>query len=106
MISLASVRSDIAYGFRTLRRRPAFTVVASVTLALGIGATAVMFSLVDGVLIRPLPYAHADRLVELVHRYPEKGLDRWNMSQQNLAMYRDGVGSFASVAGYMETGIT
>lgn len=102
----ASLRSDIAYGFRTLRRHPTFTAIASLTLALGIGATAAMFTLVDGILLRPLPYPHADRLVELVQSYPEKGLDRWNMSPQNLANYRDRVTSFALVAGYARSGVT
>ncbi|HZD05132.1 MAG TPA: ABC transporter permease, partial [Longimicrobiales bacterium] len=62
---LEDLLRDLAYGARTLRRSPAFAITAVVTLALGIGAVTAAFSLVDGVLLRPLPYGAPDRLVEL-----------------------------------------
>ena len=61
------IRQDLVFASRQLRRSPAFAIVAVLTLGLGIGATTAIFSAVDGVLLRPLPYPQADRLVRLFH---------------------------------------
>jgi predicted permease len=98
--------ADFRYALRTLRRMPAFTTVATITLALGIGATTAMFTLVDGILLRPLPYPGADRLVRLIQSYPEIGLDTWGLSQQNLAMYRDRATDFVAFAGFRAGDVT
>src|SRR6478736_3971674 len=60
--SMESVIRDIAFAFRSLRRQPAFAVTAVLTIALGIGATSAIFSVVNAVLLRPLPYSDAARL--------------------------------------------
>ena len=103
---IESVWSDFRFALRTLRRIPAFTTVATLTLALGIGATSAMFTLVNGILLRPLPYPNADRLVRLIQSYPEKGLDTWGISQQNIALYRDRSTDFEAFSAYRGGSIT
>src|SRR5436189_3351634 len=67
---------DVRYGLRQLRRSPGFTAVAVVTLALGIGATTGIFSVVDGVLLRSLPYRNPTRLVSLYKDRSRTGFPR------------------------------
>ena len=97
---LASIGSDLRYSLRTLRRAPVFTVVATLTLALGVGATSAVFSLVNGILLNPLPYPDPGRLVQVMQSYPEKGLDTWTLSEANIAMYAERQHVFSAFAAY------
>jgi predicted permease len=62
---LESLLQDVRFAFRQMRRAPGFTITAVITLALGIGANAVIYTLIDSILLRPLPYAHQERLVRI-----------------------------------------
>ena len=71
---------DVRYAIRSLRKQPVFTLVAVLTLALGIGANTAIFSLLYQILLRPLPYADADRLVYVWNTYPLMGLPQASVS--------------------------
>ncbi|MEX2282589.1 MAG: ABC transporter permease [Gemmatimonadota bacterium] len=103
---LHSVRSDFQYALRMFRRMPTLTAVATITLALGIGATTAMFTLVNSILLRPLPYPESDRIVRVIQSYPEIGLDTWGLNQMNIAQYRDRSTDFASFAGIRGGSVT
>ena len=66
---------DSRYGLRALRRSPAFTTVAVITLAIGIGATTAIFNVVNGILLKPLPYPEPEALIALTHTAPGLGVD-------------------------------
>jgi len=89
---------DLRYGVRILLKQPAVTLVAVVTLALGIGANTAIFSLVNSILLRPLPFREPDRLVLMLQASPKLGLNSWGVSQADFAAYRDQNRSFESIA--------
>ena len=75
---------DVRYGLRTMSRNPGFTIVAVLSLSLGIGGNAAMFSLVNGVLIQPLPYPEPDRLVRVTEYYPKGGIVALQQRSQSM----------------------
>ncbi len=85
---------DLRYAGRQLVRRPGLTAVLVLTLALGIGATTAVFSVVDGVLLRPLPYPHPDRLTVLWTQFPSMDLMEFPSSWPEYEDYRNASRSF------------
>lgn len=95
--------SDLRFAIRQLAKRPGFTAAAVLTLALGIGATTAMFSVVRGVLLAPLPYARPDQLVSLWTRYlPSSGQDipQFPLSPPEMIDYREQNRSMQDVVPY------
>ncbi|MGA2601461.1 MAG: permease prefix domain 1-containing protein, partial [Bryobacteraceae bacterium] len=87
---------DVRYGLRMLRKAPGFTAVALLTLALGIGANTAIFSVLYGVLLRPLPYTDAARLMVLNETTPRVGLV--SVSYPNFLDWRAQADAFSSMA--------
>ncbi|HKG48712.1 MAG TPA: ABC transporter permease [Pyrinomonadaceae bacterium] len=100
---MTTVFQDLRYGARILLKHPGFTAVAVITLALGIGANTAIFSLVNGILLRPLPFREPDRLVRMVQASAKLGLSSWGVSQADFAAYREQNRSFESIAIYNTT---
>ena len=88
---------DLRYAGRALWRVPGFTAVVIVTLGLSIGATTAMFSIVNGIVLRPLPYPSQERLIELVHQAPGFDLDQLFAGPAIYFTYRDHSRTFESV---------
>ena len=84
---LHSAFSDCHYGVRQLRKNPGFTAVAILTLALGIGANTAIFSVVDTVLLRPLPFEDPSRLVVFHEGVPKMGYPKMGFSPPDLAVF-------------------
>ena len=90
--------SDVRYAIRLLAQSPAFTAIAALTLALGIGATTALFSLVNGVLLNPLAYPHSERLIVIYERIA--GLDSAPVEYPNFLDWQRDSHSFAAMAAY------
>ncbi|MEO8501068.1 MAG: ABC transporter permease, partial [Vicinamibacteria bacterium] len=91
---------DIRYGIRTLVKSPGFALVTILTLGLGIGANTAIFSLISGVLLKPLPYANADRLVLVRQSAPGAGRPNAGVSVQEYYDYREQVKDFDELVEY------
>jgi predicted permease len=90
---LETVLQDVRYGVRQLRRQPSFSIIAVLTLALGIGVSTALFSVIDAALLRPLPYPHPERMVTLlVEEATEGGPSRFAPSPADIRAWRQAGG--------------
>lgn len=96
------LRQDLRYSLRTLARTPGFTVTAIIVAALGIGATTAAFTMMDHVLIRPLPFRDQDRIVKLWENHAANGAhgELWDISPANFRDWKNMSKSFESMAAY------
>lgn len=102
---MSDPRRELQYAWRRLRRAPAFTITAAIVLTIGIGATTAAFSIINGVLLRPLPYAHADRLMDLSHTTAVAGAGHLQQSDGTFLLYQRHATAFDGIAAYREYGM-
>jgi putative ABC transport system permease protein len=100
------MRTELRYAIRFLRRQPAFSGAIIVTVALAIAATTLVFAVVNGVLISPLRYAHAERLVAVWERQVARQRDRNVVSPANFLAWREQLSSFDALASLVEVSTT
>jgi predicted permease len=98
---MENLQQNLRYALRTLTKTPGFTIVAILTLALGIGANTAIFSVVQNVLLRPLPYPQPDRLVEIVNTYLPQ-VPRGGLSPGDYADWQRQNKSFSEIGAYAE----
>jgi predicted permease len=108
--SLENVRNDLRIALRGLGRAPGFTVTAVITLALGLGGTAAIFTVLNRVVLDPLPYPQPERMVSLTNRVPGVAMDaEWNMSTAQFVYFSeqstafDGMGLYRGFGANIDT---
>lgn len=97
---LETLLQDLRYGFRRLKKRPGFTAIAIVMMALGIGANTTIFSVVNRILLSPLPYKEPDRLYRIYGRNDIRGWQYSSLSQPNYVDLRDRNATFEEIGAY------
>jgi putative ABC transport system permease protein len=103
---LQELNQNVRYGFRTMARSPGFAAVAVLTMALGIGATTAIFSIVDGVLLKPLPHPEPGRIVNLMENNLSRGWSSFTMSPLNFRDWQEQNRSMELLAAYRSRTVT
>src|SRR6195256_771438 len=104
---LAGLMQDLRYGVRLLRRQPGFAAVAMLTMALGIGATTMLFSVAYGVLLKPLPWSDADRLLRVTEtRQGRTGRVVGTVSNGTFLAWRDHPSTIEDLGGWLTQTVT
>ena len=104
----SNVVSDLKHALLALSKSPGFTLIAVLTLSLGIGATSAIFSVLNAVLLRPLPYAQPGQLVRLYSEFPtfaDGGLRRFQIAYPEYRELRDAATSWESIDLWITTGV-
>jgi putative ABC transport system permease protein len=104
-MTMTGLSNDLKHAVRSLSRYPAFTAIAVLTLALGIGANTAVFTLVDGVLLSPLPFDHPEELVEMRHQGRD-GQDELPMSDGMYQVYKDQASALEAIALWTPSTVT
>src|SRR5262245_1410022 len=102
---MQAIWQDLRYGARMLLRKPGFTLIAIIALALGIGANTAIFSVVNAALLRPLPYEESERLMVLYETNPQQGADEFEVSYPNFVDWRAQSQSFEQMAAHLSGGM-
>ena len=95
-----TLRSDLVYAFRSLWKHPGYAAVTVLTLALGIGANTAIFSVINGVILKPLPYPQPERLIFITSQFPGLGFDQFWVSAPEFLEFRERNRSFEEVGAY------
>ncbi len=103
---MTNTLQDLRYAARALRKSPGFTAIAALTLALGVGATTAIFSVVNAVMLRPLPFTEPDRLVRIWESNVERGWPTFAVSHPNFLDWRSQSRAFESLAATNNAGFT
>jgi predicted permease len=97
-----SLLQDLSFALRTFRKNPGFTLAAVFALGLGMGATSAMFSVIDGVLLRPLPLPHSERLVNVWENYIKRNIPRFSVAPANYYDWRKQNQAFSVLGAYQQ----
>ena len=100
LLLIDEIGRDTRFAARLLRKAPAFTITALLTLALCLGANLTIFAVIDAILVRPLPFPEAGRLVTIFNTYPKAGVERDGSSITNYYERRAKIAAFSSVSMY------
>jgi predicted permease len=102
-IDMHNLWQHLRFAVRILSKNPSFTIITVLTLALGIGSTTAMFSVVNGVLLSPFPFTDPDRLVAIKNQIPKLGPAPFSVPAPDVLTYQRETKSFTDVAGYRES---
>ena len=97
---VAQLTTDVRYALRNLRRHPAFTFISILALAVGIGANTAVFTIVDGVLLRSLPYEKPEQLLAIFEKIPGAPVSKFNVSAPDFEIVRTATRSFSGIIAY------